>query len=275
MKRWRRILAHLFLIFFVCLWLLPLYLAVVAASHEGKVMMHAPIPLLPGGVFFHNMFKVLIQGQWATGGEPVLSLLFNSFLMAFCIAFGKILLALGSAFSLVYFDFPFKKICFALILSSMMLPIEVRIIPTFQVAVSFGLLNSFSGLTMPLLACATGTFLFRQFFKSLPKELVEAAKLDGAGPLRFFFDILLPLSKAQLSALFVILFVYGWNQYLWPLVITSEPKMATIVMGIRNLAGVADQIPQWHYIMSVALLALIPPCLLIILMQKSFEKGLS
>jgi len=194
--------------------------------------------------------------------------------MAFGIAFGKIVLALGSAFALVYFDFPFKKWCFAFIFATMMLPVEVRIVPTFQVVASFGLLNSFSGLTLPLLASATGTFLFRQFFKTIPKELVDAAKLDGAGPIRFFFDIVLPLSKTQIAALFVILFVYGWNQYLWPLVITTETKMATIVMGIRYLAGVADQVPEWHYIMTIALIALIPPCMVVMVMQRWFEKGL-
>lgn len=194
--------------------------------------------------------------------------------MAFIIAVGKIILALGSAFALVYFDFPFKKSCFALIFATMMLPVEVRIVPTFQVVASFGLLNSFSGLTLPLLASATGTFLFRQFFKTISKELVDAAKLDGAGPLRFFIDIVLPLSRIQISALFVILFVYGWNQYLWPLVITTETKMTTIVMGIRYLAGVADQVPEWHYIMAVALIALVPPCMVVMVMQRWFEKGL-
>lgn len=202
-------------------------------------------------------------------------MLINSFYMAFVISFGKIILAITSAFALVYFDFQYKKSCFALIFATMMLPVEVRIVPTFQVVASFGLLNSFSGLTLPLLASATGTFLFRQFFKTIPKELLDAAKLDGAGPFRFFIDVLLPLSRIQISALFVILFVYGWNQYLWPLVITTESRMSTIVMGIRNLAGVADQVPEWHYIMAVALIALIPPCLIVILMQRWFEKGLN
>jgi sn-glycerol 3-phosphate transport system permease protein len=220
------------------------------------------------------MKTVLTEGLSVTGGEPITSMLLNSLLMAFGIAFGKIVLALGSAFALVYFDFPFKKWCFAFIFATMMLPVEVRIVPTFQVVASFGLLNSFSGLTLPLLASATGTFLFRQFFKTIPKELVDAAKLDGAGPIRFFFDIVLPLSKTQIAALFVILFVYGWNQYLWPLVITTETKMATIVMGIRYLAGVADQVPEWHYIMTIALIALIPPCMVVMVMQRWFEKGL-
>jgi len=274
MKLLNRFLSHGFLILFILFMLLPLYLAVVASSNEGAAMMQSQLPLLPGSSFLKNMKTVLTEGLSVTGGEPVTSMLLNSFLMAMGIAIGKIVLALSSAFALVYFDFPFKKWCFALIFATMMLPVEVRIVPTFQVVASFGLLNSFSGLTLPLLASATGTFLFRQFFKTIPKELVDAAKLDGAGPLRFFFDIVLPLSKTQIAALFVILFVYGWNQYLWPLVITTETKMATIVMGIRYLAGVADQIPAWHYIMTVALIALIPPCVVVMVMQRWFEKGL-
>lgn len=274
MKQFNRLLAHGLLMLFILIMLLPLYLAIVAASSEGSTMMQAQLPMLPGSSLFKNFKTVLTEGLAVTGGEPITMMLLNSLIMAFCIAFGKIVLALGSAFALVYFDFPFRKLCFALIFATMMLPVEVRILPTFQVVASFGLLNSFSGLTLPLLASATGTFLFRQFFKTIPKELVDAAKLDGAGAVRFFFDILLPLSRTQISALFVILFVYGWNQYLWPLVITTETKMATIVMGIRYLAGVADQVPQWHYIMTVALIALIPPCAVVMLMQRLFEKGL-
>jgi sn-glycerol 3-phosphate transport system permease protein len=259
---------------FIALLFVPIYLAIVAASHEGNALMHAPIPHLPGPYLFKNLKTVLFDGIAVTDGEPILTMLFNSFIMAVLIAVGKIILALSSAFALVYFDFPFKKACFMLIFATMMLPVEVRIVPTFQLVASFGLLNSFSGLTLPLLASATGTFLFRQFFKTIPKELVDAAKLDGAGPVRFFFDVVLPLSKTQISALFVILFVYGWNQYLWPLVITTETNRSTIVMGIRYLAGVADSIPEWQYIMAVALIALIPPCVVVLLMQRWFEKGL-
>lgn len=269
-----RMLQHSFLCFFVILMLLPVYLALVAASNEGSVMMQSHIPMVPGTLLFKNLKEVMTEGLSVTGGEPITSMLLNSFFMAMAIALGKIVFALGSAFALVYFDFPFKKLCFALIFITMMLPIEVRIVPTFQVVASFGLLNSFTGLTLPLFVSATGTFLFRQFFKTIPPELVDAAKLDGAGAVRFFFDIVLPLSKTQIASLFVILFVYGWNQYLWPLVVTTETKMATVVMGIRYLAGVADQVPQWHYIMAVALIALIPPCMVVMLMQRWFEKGL-
>ena len=274
MKTGARLLRHVLLCFFVGLLFLPLYLAVVAASHDGSAMLQAPLPIWPGGALFSNMKTVLFDGMAATGGEPVVRMLMNSLFMATLIAFGKVMLALLSAFALVYFSFPWKKWCFALIFSTLMLPVEVRIVPTFQIAASFGWLNTFSGLTLPLMASATATFLFRQFFNTIPDELVGAAKLDGASPLRFFVDILVPLSLPQIAALFIIMFVYGWNQYLWPLVMTTDPSMATVVMGIRSLAGVADQVPQWHYIMTVALIALLPPCLVVISLQRLFEKGL-
>ncbi|KTD64798.1 sn-glycerol-3-phosphate ABC transporter permease UgpE [Legionella spiritensis] len=274
MARVRQVAAHLLLVFFVALLFTPFYLAIVAASHDAKAMMQAPLPRLPGGELFHNIKTVLLEGVAATGGQPVWRMLLNSFIMATLIATGKIILAVFSAFSLVYFRLPGKKFFFALIFSTMMLPVEVRIVPTFQVIASFSWLNTYAGLTLPLMASATATFLFRQFFKTIPGELVDASKLDGAGPWRFFRDILLPLSKTQMAALFIILFIYGWNQYLWPLVITTDSNMATVVMGIRYLAGVADQIPQWHYIMSVALIAMLPPCLIVVMMQRWFEKGL-
>lgn len=275
MRILKTIISHSLLCVCVILLFAPLYLAFIAASHEGAAMMHAPLPVLPGGVFFHNVKVVLTQGLTATGGQPIWQMLLNSFIMAILIAAGKIILALFSAFALIYFEFPGKRFFFALIFSTMMLPVEVRIVPTFQIVASFNWLNSFAGLTFPLMASATATFLFRQFFKTVPKELSDAATLDGAGPVRFFIDILLPLSRTQIAALFIILFVYGWNQYLWPLIITTDTNMATIVMGIRYLAGVADQIPQWHYIMTIALIALIPPCLVVLTMQRWFEKGLT
>ena len=265
---------HFALCIFIVFLFIPLYLALVAASHSGEAMMQAPLPIWPGTMLWVNIKAVFTDGLVATGGEPIGRMLINSFFMALLIATGKVILALFSAFALVYFKFPFKKISFALIFSTLMLPVEVRIMPTFQVIATFGWLNTFSGLTMPLFASATATFLFRQFFKTIPCLLVDAAKLDGAGPVRFFVDILLPLSKSQLAALFIIMFVYGWNQYLWPLVITTDTNMATIVMGIRYLAGVADQVPQWHYVMTVSLVALLPPCLIVIVLQRLFEKGL-
>lgn len=270
----KRAISYMALLGFIGIMFMPLYLAFVAASHDGSALLKAPIPILPGGYFFANLKAVLTEGLAATGGEPVYVMLLNSLIMALLIASGKVLLALISAFALVYFEFPFKKTCFMVIFMTMMLPVEVRIVPTFQVVASLGWLNSFAGLTLPLMASATATFLFRQFFKTIPGELVDAAKLDGAGAFRFFKDILLPLSISQMTALFIIMFVYGWNQYLWPLVTTTDAEMSTIVMGIRYLSGVADQIPQWHYIMMVALIALTPPCLVVLTLQRWFEKGL-
>ncbi|OGV44692.1 MAG: glycerol-3-phosphate transporter [Legionellales bacterium RIFCSPHIGHO2_12_FULL_42_9] len=274
LRYYKQILVHLFLISFTLLLFIPFYLALVAASHSAQALSHAPIPLVPGTQLVHNLKMVLFTGSSQTLGPPVATLLFNSFVMAFLVAAGKIILAVSSAFALIYFTIPGKKFFFALIFSTMMLPVEVRIVPTFQVLASFSWLNTYTGLTLPLMASATATFLFRQFFKTIPSELVDAAKLDGATPWRFFRDILLPLSASQIAALFFILFVYGWNQYLWPLVSTTDSSMSTIVMGIRYLAGVADQVPQWHYIMCVALIAMFPPCLVVLIMQRGFEKGL-
>ena len=270
----REFSAHAVLCFLILLLFIPLYLALITASHTGDVLMHPPLPITPGFELWRNVKAVLLTGISGLGGRPVIFFLINSFIMAILIACGKVILALFSAFALIFFRLPFKKTAFALIFSTMMLPVEVRIVPTFQVIASFGWINSFSGLTLPLMASATATFLFRQFFKTIPNEMVGAAQLDGAGPLRFFWDILLPLSRPQIAALFIILFVYGWNQYLWPLVMTTEISKATIVMGIHYMSGVADQIPQWHYIMTMALLALAPPCLMIIFFQSWFEKGL-
>lgn len=270
-----RVISHFLLMVFVVLMLIPLYLALVAASHDASAMLSAPSPLLPGTLLYQNLKTVLTAGLVATSGQPVVSMLLNSFIMATLIALGKIILAITSAFALVYFAFPGKRVCFTIILLTMMLPVEVRIVPTFQIVASFGWINTFSGLTLPLMVSATATFLFRQFFKTIPHELVDASKLDGAGSIRFFFDVLLPLSTPQIAALFIIMFIYGWNQYLWPLVMTTNTDMATIVMGIRYLAGVADQIPQWHYIMAVTIIALLPPLLVVVILQRWLEKGLS
>ena len=274
MTKLRSFLAHFSLMLFILILFLPLYLAFIAASHNEGLMLQSHLPLLPGDAFVKNFLLVLTKPLSFTGGEPVWKMLVNSFCMAMLIAIGKIILALLSAFALVYFEFPFKKLFFALILATMMLPVEVRIMPTFQIVASLNLLNSFAGLTFPLLASATATFLFRQFFKTVPKELVDAAKLDGAGPLAFFKDILLPLSKTQIAALFIILFVFGWNQYLWPLLITTDTNMSTIVMGIHYLTAAADEVPQWHLIMTIALIALFPPCLMVVCLQRFFEKGI-
>ena len=201
-------------------------------------------------------------------------MLFNSLVMALLIAVGKIAISITSAFAIVYFRFPFRTLFFWAIFITLMLPVEVRIIPTFKVVADLGMLNSYPGLVIPLIASATATFLFRQVFLTMPDELTEAARIDGAGPLRFFLDILVPLSRTNIAALFVVLFVYGWNQYLWPLLITTDPQYYTVVMGIRRLAAVLDGDTQWNLVMAGTILAGLPPVLVIVLMQRLFVKGL-
>ncbi|MEP1517629.1 MAG: sn-glycerol-3-phosphate ABC transporter permease UgpE, partial [Nitratireductor sp.] len=200
--------------------------------------------------------------------------LVNSTVMALGITIGKIVISLLSAFAIVYFRFPLRKTVFWLIFMTLMLPVEVRIVPTYEVAANFGMLNSYSGLILPLIASATATFLFRQFFMTVPDELAEAARVDGAKPMRFFFDILLPMSRTNIAALFVILFIYGWNQYLWPLLVTTDPSMNTIVMGIKQMFPSGDDWADWPVIMATAILAMIPPVAVVIFMQNLFIKGL-
>jgi len=196
-----------------------------------------------------------------------------SLVTALVITFGKIAISLLSAFAVVYFRFPFKSLCFWAIFITLMLPVEVRIGPTYQVVSDLGMLNSYAGLTIPLIASATATFLFRQFFLTVPDELIEAARMDGAGPMRFFWDVLLPLSKTSIAALFVIQFIYGWNQYLWPLLVTTDESMYPVVMGIKRLIA-GEAYTEWNVVMATAILAMLPPALVVVLMQKWFVKGL-
>jgi sn-glycerol 3-phosphate transport system permease protein len=202
-------------------------------------------------------------------------MLANSLIMALCIAAGKIAISLLSAFAVVYFRFPGRMLAFWLIFVTLMLPVEVRIIPTFQVMVDLSLTNSRAGLIVPLMASATATLLFRQFFLTIPREYVEAAKVDGAGPLRFFRDVVLPLSVTNIAALFVILFIYGWNQYLWPLLIINERSLETIVVGLTKMIGTGDSQNEWNIIMATAVMAMLPPVAVVVLMQRWFIKGLT
>lgn len=253
---------------------LPVYIAFVASTHPVDEVMTAPIPMLPGDRFLANYLAVLTGEVANFGGAPVVTMLANSLVMALGISVGKIAISIISAYAIVYFRFPLRTLFFWMIFVTLMLPVEVRIVPTFAVVADLALLNSYPGLIVPLIASATATFLFRQFFLTIPDELLEAARLDGAGPLRFFRDILLPLSKTNIAALFVILFIYGWNQYLWPLIITTEESMTTVVMGIHAMVQVSEAQPRWHLVMAVTVLALIPPVLVVIAMQRLFVKGL-
>lgn len=268
------LLSYIVLVIGLAVILFPIYVALAASSHTVKDLLQAPIPLNFGGHFIANYKEVLSSGIKAAGGEPIAPMLLNSFIMALCVAVGKIIVSLMAAYAIVFFRFPLRKFSFWLIFITLMLPIQVRILPSFEVAARLDILNSYEGLTLPLLASATATFLFRQFFMTIPTELLEAARIDGAGPWHFFKDILLPLSKTNMAAIFIIMFVYGWNQYLWPLIITTQDNMTTVVMGIERLANMANQIPQWNLIMANALLATLPPVIIVVVMQRWFVKGL-
>jgi len=266
-------LAHLILIIGLVVVAFPLYVAIVASTQTAQEVANAPMSLLPGSHFIEN-YKTALLGGSSSAPVSVGHMLWVSFVTAMTIAVGKIAISMLSAFAVVYFRFPFRMLCFWMIFITLMLPVEVRISPTFEVVAGLGLTNTYAGLTLPLIASATATFLFRQFFLTVPDELIEAARIDGAGPLRFFRDILLPLSKTSIAALFVIQFTYGWNQYLWPLVMKTTDDMTPIVVGIRTMIGGGDSVTDWNIVMATALLAMIPPGLVVILMQKWFVKGL-
>jgi sn-glycerol 3-phosphate transport system permease protein len=268
------VLAHLVLILGVILVAFPIYVTFVASTQRLEDVLSAPIPMWFGDQLFQNYAAVLGVGLERASSGPVAPMMFNSLIMALGIAVGKIAISLLSAFAIVYFRFPGRMLAFWTIFLTLMLPVEVRILPTFEVVANLGLLNSYVGLTVPLIASATATFLFRQFFLTVPDELAEAARVDGAGPLKFFWDILLPLSRVNIAALFVILFIYGWNQYLWPLLVTTDESFYTIVMAIQRMVTSADNEPEWNLICAVAILAMLPPVVVVVAMQRWFVKGL-
>ena len=268
-------LAHLTLILGIFIVAFPIWVTFVAATHDATRMVQVPLPLLPGDQFFVNLKEVMANGIVGAGGIPVGMMMLNSLIVALMIAIGKIVISLLSAFAIVYFRFPFRMGFFWMIFITLMLPVEVRILPTFEVVANLGLLNSYWGLSIPLIASATATFMFRQVFLTIPDEMLEAARVDGAGAMRFFWDILLPLSRTNIAALFVILFIYGWNQYLWPLLITTDASMFTVVMGIKQMIEAAEQTPKWNLIMITSLLAMLPPVVVVLTMQRMFVKGLT
>jgi sn-glycerol 3-phosphate transport system permease protein len=270
----RRIIAHVILWIGIAIVAFPVYLAFVASTQDNASIANGQMSLLPGHHFIENYTKTIFTGTSGSTREPVGVMLLNSLVMALSIAIGKIGISLLSAYSIVYFRFPFRMWVFWLIFITLMLPVEVRIYPTYKIAADLGLLDSYAGLTLPLIASATATLLFRQFFMTVPDELLEASKLDGAGPLRFFWDTLLPLSRTNIAALFVILFIYGWNQYLWPLLITTRDDMQTIVIGIRKMVTTTDALTEWPVVMATAVLAMLPPVAVVILMQRLFVRGL-
>ena len=266
-------MTHAIIILGLVIIVFPIYIAFVASTHATENLVTTVQPWF-GDRLIENYTTVLTSGKRTAGGVPVGMMMWNSLIMAVGIVVGKIAISLISAFAIVYFRFRFRMTCFWMIFLTLMLPVEVRILPTYKVVVDLGLLNTYAGLILPLIASATATFLFRQFFLTVPDELAEAARVDGAGPMRFFLTILLPLSRTNIAALAVILFIYGWNQYLWPLLITTETNMTTIVMGIQRMLYVADSIPEWNLTMTTAVLAMLPPVIVVLVLQRQFVKGL-
>ncbi|HEY8710763.1 MAG TPA: sn-glycerol-3-phosphate ABC transporter permease UgpE [Burkholderiaceae bacterium] len=268
-------MSHAVLLLGVLIVAFPVYITFVASTHTAQEIVQAPMPMLPGDQFWHNYVAAFTGSERGPGsGAPVGRMMWVSLVTALVIAVGKIAISLLSAFAIVYFRFRFRMFFFWAIFVTLMLPVEVRIFPTYQVVSDLHMLNTYAGLTIPLIASATATFLFRQFFMTVPDELVEAARMDGAGPMRFFKDVLMPLSSTSIAALFVIQFIYGWNQYLWPLLVTTNENMYPVVIGIKRMISGGDAAQQWNLVMATAMLAMIPPALVVMLMQKWFVKGL-
>ncbi len=272
-----RVMTHAALILGVMIFALPIWITLIGSTHDTDTIGRGDVPLLPGSEAFNNYARAWSEGGGGrnTFSVPASTMLLNSLTMALIIAGGKIAISLLSAFAVVFFAFPFRMFFFWMIFITLMLPVEVRIIPTFQVMTDLALINTMTGLTLPLIASATATLLFRQFFLTIPDEYVEAAKVDGAGPMRFFKDVVLPLSVTSMAALFVIQFIYGWNQYLWPLLMVSDRDLETVIVGLTKMIGIGDAQNEWNLIMTTAVFALLPPVLVVVLMQRWFIKGLT
>jgi sn-glycerol 3-phosphate transport system permease protein len=265
---WSSLVVHLLLIVSVALIAFPIYFAFVVSTQSLSEVVQKPPRLLPSSFMLENYAEAWRRSHMAT-------LLVNSTIVAVVIAVGKIAISMLSAFAIVYFRFPGRQLVFWMIFITLMLPIPVRILPTYEVVGQLGWLDTYAGLTVPLMASATATFLFRQFYLTIPNELAEAAQIDGAGPLRFLWSFLLPLSWANIAALFVVLFIYGWNEYFWPLLITNTESMRTVVIGLERLIPRSGtEQPTWNLIMAGAMMALLPPVAVIVFMQRWFVKGL-
>jgi sn-glycerol 3-phosphate transport system permease protein len=269
-------LPHLILMAGVAVFVFPVYMAIIGSTHDLGTIARGQLPLTPGAHAIENY-----RQAWSSGeGErvrsvPVRQMMVNSLIMALTIATGKIAISILSAFAVAFFEFPLRMFFFWMIFVTLMLPVEVRIIPTFKVVSDLAMINTYQGLIVPLIASATATLIFRQFFLTVPDEMVDAAKIDGAGPMRFFWSILMPLSSTTIAALFVILFIYGWNQYLWPLLITTKAELNTIVIGITKMIGTGDAQTDWNLIMATAIMAMLPPVVVVVLMQRWFVRGLT
>lgn len=272
-RPWLTFMTHAVLIIGMLIIAFPVYVTFVASTHSLDDII-ASFPFVPGSRLIENYGKALAVGPRDVGAT-VGTMMLNSLIMALGIAVGKITISLTAAYAIVYFKFRFRMFFFWMIFITLMLPVEVRILPTYKVAADLKLLDSYPGLILPLIASATATFLFRQFFMTVPDELCEALRIDGGGPIRFFFDILLPMSRTSIAALFVILFIYGWNQYLWPLLITTDESYYTLLIGVKRMLDVGEGQAEWQIIMASTMLAMIPPVLIVIFMQKLFVRGMT
>jgi sn-glycerol 3-phosphate transport system permease protein len=272
-RPWLTAVTHITLVLGCVLIAFPIYTTFVASTHTLNAIASS-FPFLPGSHTIENYRQALTVGSGEVGATLV-TMMINSAIMALGIAVGKIFISLLAAYAIVYFRFRFRMLFFWMIFITLMLPVEVRILPTYKVVSDLHMLDSYAGLILPLIASATATFLFRQFFMTVPDELCEAVRIDGGGPIRFFFDILLPMSRTSIAALFVILFIYGWNQYLWPLMITTDEKYYTLFLGIKRMLDVGEGQADWNIIMASTMLAMIPPVFIVIFMQKQFIKGMT
>ncbi|MFP4613285.1 MAG: sn-glycerol-3-phosphate ABC transporter permease UgpE [Spirochaetaceae bacterium] len=265
---------HAVLVLGVIIVAFPIYIVFVASTVSLGEILRAPMPVVPGAEILNNYLAAVTQGVKEMGASAGLMLM-NSTIMALGVSVGKIVISLFAAFAFVFFRFPLRQVFFWSIFITLMLPVEVRILPTYEVVSQLGLINSYVGLILPIIASATATFLFRQYFMTVPRELPDSAKVDGATPMQFFWFILLPISRTTIAALFVILFIFGWNQYLWPLLVTTKEQYYTLLIGINRMLAVGDQQAQWQIIMASTVLAMLPPVAVVLSMQKQFIRGMT
>ena len=272
-----KIFDHIILLFGVFIMVAPVVVAFMTSTHEAAEIHTKGLMITPGDNFVGTYEKVLTQKGGFTGEITGLNMVLNSLILGVGFAVGKIVLSMMAAYAIVYFRFRFATLAFWIIFTTLLLPLEVRIMPSYEVMSKLGLLNTYTGLIVPLLASATGTFYFRQFFKSVPDELLEAARIDGAGPFKFFIDVLVPLSRTMMAAIFIIMFVYGWNQYLWPMLMTTDESFFTLMRGIKSIlqVWVGSQIPDYNEAFALAVLAMLPPVLIVVIFQRWFIKGLT
>lgn len=275
--RWQAVGDHAILIVGALFMLVPVLLAFFTSTHDPVTIHREGLQFAPGDHMVETYRKVMFEGTGFTGEVHGVSMMVNSLILGLGFAIGKIVISMLAAYAIVYFRFPFATLAFWAIFTTLLLPLEVRILPSYEIIHSMGLTNTYTGLIVPLIASATGTFFFRQFYKSVPDELLEAARIDGAGPWKFFIDILVPLSRTMIAAIFIIMFVFGWNQYLWPTLITTDESFFTLVRGIKQILNVwvGANVPEYAEAMAMAILAMIPPILVVVIFQRWFIKGLT